>query len=162
MGVYEFLHPGDRRLTSETGVEYAEGEDYTLTYYQVVDGVDGEPVEVEIAKEDIKDAGINKVVATPTVNGVLCGEAWAQFRVVESLPAILGDVDGDGRVTVLDATYIQRWLEDIPIPFELIESVADTDGNENVAINDATCIQRYLANLSCPEDIGQPVPVVPV
>lgn len=25
-----------------------------------------------------------------------------------------GDVDGDEAVTVLDATYIQRWLADLP------------------------------------------------
>ena len=149
-------------LTSETGVEYAEDEDYTLTYYQVADGAEDEPIEVEIAKEDIRGAGTYKVVAVPTRNGVLSGEAWAQFEVSDELPPLLGDVDGDGEVTVLDATYIQRWLADIPIPFELIKFIADTDGNDDVAIIDATWIQRYLAYLSCPEGIGQPVSVIPV
>ena len=129
------------------GVEYAEGEDYTLTYYQVVDGVEGEPVEVEIAKEELKDIGTYNVVATPTRNGVLSGEAWAQFRVAEGLPAILGDADGDGEVTILDATVIQRHLADIPIPFEFNEAVADVDGENGVTIIDATTIQRWLADL---------------
>ena len=152
----EPIAPPAVTLTSEMGVEYAEGEDYTLTYYQVVDGVDGEPVEVEIAKEELKDIGTYNVVATPTRNGVLSGEAWAQFRVVESLPAILGDVDGDGEVTILDATYIQRRLADIPIPFEFNEAIADVDGEDGVTILDVTMIQRWLAFMNAPKGIGQP------
>ena len=54
-----------------------------MTYYRVVDGVDGEPVEVEIAKEELKDIGTYNVVATPTRNGVLSGEAWAQFAIID-------------------------------------------------------------------------------
>ena len=157
----EPITPPAVTLTSEMGVEYAEGEDYTLTYYQVVDGVDGEPVEVEIAKEELKDIGTYNVVATPTRNGVLSGEAWAQFRIVESLPAILGDVDGDGEVTILDATFIQRYLAGIPIPFELNEAIADVDGDGEVTIIDATYIQRWLASLNAPKGIGQPTFIDP-
>lgn len=70
-------------LTSEMGVEYAQDEDFTLTYYQLVEGVDGEPIEVEIDPEQIKDIGAYHVVATPTRNGVLFGEAWATFSVID-------------------------------------------------------------------------------
>ena len=157
----EPITPPAVTLTSDMGVEYAEGEDYTLTYYQVVDGVDGEPIEVEIAKEELKDIGTYNVVATPTRNGVLSGEAWAQFRIVESLPAILGDVDGDGEVTILDATFIQRYLADLPIPFEFNEAIADVDGEDGVTIIDATYIQRWLADLDCPKGIGQPMFIEP-
>ena len=151
----EPIAPPAVTLTSEMGVEYAEGEDYTLTYYQVVDGVDGEPVEVEIAKEELKDIGTYNVVATPTRNGVLSGEAWAQFRVVESLPAILGDVDGDGEVRILDVTFIQCYLADIPIPFEFNEAVADVDGNGKVEIADATLVQRFLAEYYVEYPVGE-------
>ena len=71
--------------------------------------------------------------------------------------ALLGDVDGDGEVTIMDATYIQRVVADIPIPFELNEQTADTDGDGEVTILDATDIQRWLANLSCSPNIGKPV-----
>ena len=104
----EPLTPPAVTLTSEMGVEYAEGEDYTLTYYQVVDGVDGEPVEVEIAPENIKDVGTYNVVATPTRNGVLSGEAWATFTVAEEAPKLIGDINHDGIVDILDATVVQR------------------------------------------------------
>ena len=152
------LTPPAVTLTSESGVEYAGDEDYTLTYYQVVDGENGEPVEVEIAKEDIRNTGTYSVVATPTRNGVLSGEAWASFRVAEK-PMILGDVDGNGTVNIADATCIQRYLADLPLDFTFTKATADADGNGVVNITDATCIQRWLASMDSPKGIGQPVTV---
>lgn len=70
---------------------------------------------------------------------------------------ILGDVDGDGVVTIIDATYIQRKLASIPILFELNETVADTDEDGSVTIIDATYIQRWLANLPSNDNIGKPI-----
>ena len=70
---------------------------------------------------------------------------------------LLGDVDGDDEVTIVDATFIQRKLASIPIPFEFNETVADTDGDNNVSIIDATYIQRWLVNLPSNDRIGQPI-----
>lgn len=70
---------------------------------------------------------------------------------------ILGDVDGDREVTIFDATYIQRKLADLPIPFEVDKTVADVDGDREVTIFDVTCIQRFLADLSAPDGIGKPI-----
>jgi len=153
----EPITPPAVTLTSEMGVEYAEDEDYTLTYYQVVDGVEGEPIEVEIAKEDIKDIGTYNVVATPTRNGVLSGEAWAQFRVVESLPAILGDVDGDGVVTINDATMIQKCIAEFEMPDNFVLKACDTNGDGRITISDATEIQKYVAEYEIPYPIGKMV-----
>ena len=69
-------------LTSEMGVEYAEDEDYTLTWYRVV-GLNGEEMEVEVDPENIVEIGNYTVVATPTRNGVLFGEAYACFEVTD-------------------------------------------------------------------------------
>ena len=67
---------------------------------------------------------------------------------------ILGDADGDGVVTVLDATAIQRSLADLPtMTFD--ERAADTDGDGEVTILDATEIQRWLADLSDNQRIGK-------
>lgn len=140
-------------LTSEMGVEYAEDEDYTLSYYQVAE--DGE--ETEIAKEEIKDIGTYHVVATPTRNGVLSGEAWAQFAVVENMPPLLGDADGDGEIASLDVTIIQRKLSHLMIPDSFWDELADVDGDGEVNVIDVTWIQRYLAGISCPDGIGKPL-----
>ena len=69
---------------------------------------------------------------------------------------ILGDVDGDGKVTIVDATWIQRKLVNISVP-KFNEKAADVDGDGKVTIIDATWIQRYLARISCPEGIGKPI-----
>lgn len=71
-------------------------------------------------------------------------------------PAILGDVDGDGEVTIVDATTIQRQLADIPSS-SYNASVADVDEDGSVTIIDATFIQRWLAGLPSNEKIGKPI-----
>ena len=54
-----------------------------------------------------------------------------------------GDADGDGEVTIMDATVIQRRLAEIPMP-SFDERAADVDG-DGLNITEATQIQRYLA-----------------
>ncbi|MBQ3417584.1 MAG: InlB B-repeat-containing protein [Ruminococcus sp.] len=76
---------------------------------------------------------------------------------IQAKNPIIGDVDGDGTVTIIDATYIQRHLASIPIPFEINDKVADTDGDGNVTIIDATMIQRYLASLPYEGKIGEEI-----
>ena len=71
-------------LTSDMGVEYAENEDYTLSFYRIV-GLNGELAEIEVDRENIVDAGDYRIVATPTRNGVLFGEASVQFSVVDNV-----------------------------------------------------------------------------
>lgn len=70
---------------------------------------------------------------------------------------LLGDVDGDGEVSIIDATNIQRYLASIPITFELSEKVADTDEDGEVAIIDVTFIQRWLVGISSNNNIGKPI-----
>ena len=77
-------------------------------------------------------------------------------EVIMSPKNFLGDVDGDGEVTIIDATYIQRQLASIPTP-RFNQLVADTDGDGSLTIIDATYIQRWLANLSSNENIGKTI-----
>lgn len=70
---------------------------------------------------------------------------------------LLGDVDRDGSISILDATRIQRHLASLPIPAVLDETIADTDEDGLVSITDATYIQRWLANLESNDRIGQPI-----
>ena len=66
-----------------------------------------------------------------------------------------GDADGDGSVTIMDATRIQRWLADLEPDDRIDNTAADADGDGEVTIMDATRIQRYLAEL-CDMD-GKPI-----
>ena len=87
---------------------------------------------------------------------VVSGDIFGKAVVISSA-SLLGDVDGSGDVTIADATYIQRHIAGVPIPFTLNETVADTDGDGAVTIMDATYIQRWLANLTSNDNIGKPI-----
>ena len=67
----------------------------------------------------------------------------------------LGDADLDGKITILDATTIQKVLASIlPAFSEDAKRCANVDGDTAVSIIDATLIQKYLASVSIPYDIG--------
>ena len=66
---------------------------------------------------------------------------------------LIGDADGDGDVTILDATMIQRFLADLSVD-SFDEAAADVDGDGDISILDATWIQRYLAEIENPYQIG--------
>lgn len=58
---------------------------------------------------------------------------------------IIGDADGDLRVTIRDVTAIQRHLAQIDILTGVALKAADTNGDGKVTIDDATRLQLYLA-----------------
>ena len=68
-----------------------------------------------------------------------------------------GDADGDGEVTIADATVIQRTLANIPTPY-IDKKAADVDG-DGMNITDATNIQRYLAGFENTYHIDETVTV---
>lgn len=69
---------------------------------------------------------------------------------------LLGDADGDGVITVYDATIIQRELvglhDDAFVP-----EATDADCDESLSVTDATAIQRWLVGLDRDLPIGQPI-----
>ena len=73
-----------------------------------------------------------------------------------------GDADGEGRITILDATMIQRLLAGL---------IADNDGmielrgdvcDDGLDILDATLIQRFLADFDNIFGVGEEVTVTPL
>lgn len=69
--------------------------------------------------------------------------------------AILGDVNGDGAVTIADATRIQQYLAEFSVPNAgLLTARGDVTGDGVVNIKDVTAVQRYLADLENPYHIG--------
>ena len=68
-------------------------------------------------------------------------------RIYEDSPYFDGDADGDGRVSILDATRIQRRLANLCTKYEIVATSADVDRDGSVTILDATRIQRYKASI---------------
>ena len=77
------------------------------------------------------------------------------YVLTDAMPALLGDADCDGQITIIDATTIRRMLIMLYVP-KFNEAAADVDGN-GPDITDATWIQRYIAELTVPYPIGEPI-----
>ncbi len=60
-------------------------------------------------------------------------------------PLLLGDVDGDGFITIFDVSAVQRHIAEDVLIDEDILWCADTNKDGEISISDASQIQRYLA-----------------
>ena len=75
---------------------------------------------------------------------------------------ILGDADGDGKVSSIDAVIVMRASIDEATLTEKQQLAADVDGDGFITVIDATWIQRYIAKMSVKYDIGKEKTVQPV
>lgn len=82
----------------------------------------------------LADTGAYQQVASFTV--VLAGET----------EDILGDADGDGEITVLDAVAVLQYCADMA-PEAFVASAADTSKNGTIGVEDAVRILEYCADL---------------
>lgn len=63
---------------------------------------------------------------------------------------LIGDVDQDGKITVIDVAYIQQKLVNIRDLSAEGALAADTDQDGKITVIDAAGIQRYLADVDSP------------
>ena len=61
--------------------------------------------------------------------------------------ANIGDVDGDGEVTVMDATLVQKYIASLETLTDSQFNVADVNGDGEISVLDATQIQKIVVNL---------------
>ena len=67
---------------------------------------------------------------------------------------LLGDADGDGRISIRDVTAIQRHLAEFAMLTGDRLRDADVNGDSAVTIEDATLLQKYLAEYDIPYPVG--------
>lgn len=71
---------------------------------------------------------------------------------------LLGDVDGDGVVTVSDATLLQRYIAQFDVGSKKqIVMCGDVNGDGIISVSDVTWIQKHAAGIAAPYKIGQKV-----
>lgn len=68
---------------------------------------------------------------------------WGKYS--EGTTVLLGDVNGDGRVTAADAVVIQRQVAGLITLSDIQKLAADIDSNGRISASDAVNIQRYCA-----------------
>lgn len=59
----------------------------------------------------------------------------------------MGDIDGNGKVDIIDATSIQRHIARIISLDEDILYFTDVDGDGDISVLDCTAVQRYIAKI---------------
>ncbi len=86
-------------------------------------------------------------------------EAAGLIPKVAKLYYLLGDADGNTRLSVSDATVIQKITAGL-LTFmgDIAKLCLDADENEAVNIKDATAIQKHLADLPSNPNIGKYMP----
>ncbi len=93
---------------------------------------------------NIGDTGIAVVYneyQTPTQKPT---EAPTQKPVEKCL---VGDADLNGKIAIVDASAIQRYLADIDTFSEKAKKCADVDMSSKISITDATLVQQYLVDI---------------
>ncbi len=82
-----------------------------------------------------------------TINGEFFADGGTYTWRVKPLNILYGDVNGDGIVSIRDATLVQMYLAQM-VEFDAAQLLAaDADGNGTVDINDVTRIQQYLVGM---------------
>ena len=69
---------------------------------------------------------------------------------------ILGDVDGDGRITTSDASAILRYIVGY-VDTGINIQYGDVDSDEEITTSDASAILRYIVGYTDNPNIGQPI-----
>ena len=71
---------------------------------------------------------------------------------------ILGDADNSGNVDIVDATFIQRFVNHVEVPIEAdVLMHGDVDGNGELDAVDVTFIMRHIVRVATPYPIGEEV-----
>lgn len=113
-------------------------EDTTLT-----------PTKVEIEATDVTKGS----AAEPTTKPVPSTQpTTAQPATEPSGNAVYGEVNGDGDITVVDATLVQKHVVQLETLSADKQILADVNGDNIISVVDATLIQKYIVQL---EDWGR-------
>lgn len=109
--------------------------------------LDSDTVVVELYLVVTADSGVYDLYSSLFLEDEYKSRIDSKYYDVEKSLIPLGDVDSDGTVAVIDATFIQREVASIPIPFILNERIADADGDGKITILDASYIQLQIVGL---------------
>ncbi len=68
---------------------------------------------------------------------------------------IYGDINGDGIISIKDASAVQRHIALLKMISDERIALADVDGDNTVSVKDASCIQKYIAALEHNSKTGE-------
>lgn len=110
-------------------------------YYPVYD-MAGDLIDYYATTDEITIRGLSG--STAEIYATENGLNFEEIRI----PTVIGDTDGDGTITIKDATCIQKALANLIPLLREQKSFADADSDGKITIKDATAIQKTVAKLS--------------
>lgn len=108
-------------------------EDTTLT-----------PTKVEIEATDVTKGSAPEPTTKPVPS---TQPTTTQPATEPSGNAVYGDVNGDGDITVVDATLVQKHVVQLETLSADKQILADVNGDNTISVVDATLIQKYIVQL---------------
>lgn len=118
--------------TNETANEAADGALIRLTFKALKD-CDASAVSLSYKPADVYNYAMQNVEFAIN-NGAISAGSY-----------ILGDVNNDGKVDLLDVTVLRRHLADWEGYADIVKLAADVNEDGNIDLLDATILRRYLA-----------------
>ncbi|MBQ8057942.1 MAG: hypothetical protein IJ275_06380 [Ruminococcus sp.] len=127
-------------------VDYTDGTKDTLNLNTVSCMENGKKGYIGYAKTEngITEFSVIKIIENGEVVGYSLNILDEEI-IINGQCATLGDVDGNGDISIMDVTLVQQHIaQEITLSDVALES-ADTDKNFSITVMDATRIQLYIA-----------------
>lgn len=156
-----WIRTDNDRIVKGQSITFTYGAEHSNGYFTI--GIDKDnkrihtkDIQTSYYQYTFNEVGNYSAYVTCYGDGGLADTERVFITVYENL---LGDVDGDGEVSIVDATHIQRYNAQlqITIDIETLLKCGDIDGDDEVTVLDSTLIQRYNSQMSISYPIGEPI-----
>ena len=131
---------------SGTGNPVVTGDGQINFVVVLKNGYTLDSVTAEGAYKNVKDTGVENTYRITKVTGAVTINVTTEKSATPT-DYTLGDVNGDGYITVADATLVQQHAAELITLTDTVLLAADTNKDGYVTVADATLIQQYAAEL---------------
>ena len=152
MGIGQFVKPEQDEIKSISAADINVPLGQVRYISPNVSPVSAEyPSKFEYSTDDTKieigkDGMVKGLEKGSAVVSVSLGDIKAEFIVNVTDPTV-GDVDGDGKITIRDATMIQMYLAKLIGLDDKAKKQADIDLDGEITVADVSVLQFYLAKM---------------
>ena len=133
-------------ITFSSQTEVENGYDY-IKIYDGKDNLIGSYTGTALASQCITVTGDTVIIRLTSDSSNSYYGFSIDSIVAEPNAWSLGDVNGDGKITILDATCIQKYIVQLEDFTDKQKEVADVNGDGTINIMDSTQIQKYIVQL---------------
>ena len=135
-------------ITFSSQTEVENGYDY-IKIYDGKDNLIGSYTGTALASQCITVTGDTVIIrlTSDSSNSYYGFSIDSIDYVAEPNALSVGDVNGDGEITILDATCIQKYIAQLEDFTDKQKEVADVNGDGTISVMDSTQIQKYIVQL---------------